>query len=76
MGGIRVGAGDRTDLVAEEPGLAGRRRGCTVLRPVVLLAVPTLTGLGWMVLLPTPLLNLIGVVIMMMGFRQASDSAT
>jgi hypothetical protein len=38
--------------------------------------VPTLTGLGWMVLLPTPLLNLIGVVIMMMGFRQASDSAT
>jgi len=33
MGGAGVGTGDRTDLVAEEAGQAGCRRGCTVLRP-------------------------------------------
>src|SRR5215472_626316 len=41
-----------------------------------ILAVPTLTSLGWAVLLPPPFLNLLGVVIMMMGFRQARGSVT
>jgi hypothetical protein len=40
-----------------------------------ILAVPTLTGLGWAVLLPPPFLNLVGVVIMMMGFRQTRGAA-
>jgi hypothetical protein len=35
------------------------------------LAVPTLTRLGWVVLIPPPLLNLVGVVIMLQGYRQA-----
>jgi len=36
-----------------------------------ILAVPSLTTLGWCVLLPPPVLNLIGVVIMLRGYRQA-----
>jgi hypothetical protein len=35
------------------------------------LAVPYLTTLGWMCLLPPPLLNLVGVVIMLRGYREA-----
>jgi hypothetical protein len=34
-------------------------------------AVPHLTTLGWMCLLPPPLLNLAGVVIMLRGYREA-----
>ena len=41
-----------------------------------LLAVSILTSMGWTVLLLPPLLNLLGVVIMMMAFGQASGSAT
>ena len=37
-------------------------------------AVPTLTTLGWAVLLPPPVLNLAGVVIMLWGYRQATGS--
>jgi hypothetical protein len=37
-----------------------------------ILAVPALTSLGWIVLLPPPLLNLVGVVIMLRGYRQAA----
>jgi hypothetical protein len=37
-----------------------------------ILAVPALTWLGWIVLLPPPLLNLVGVVIMLQGYRQAA----
>ena len=36
-----------------------------------ILAVPSLTTLGWVFLLPPPLLNLIGVVIMLRGYEQA-----
>jgi hypothetical protein len=36
-----------------------------------ILAVPSLTTLGWACLLPPPLLNLIGVLIMLRGFRDA-----
>jgi hypothetical protein len=36
-----------------------------------ILAVPSLTTLGWIFLLPPPLLNLIGVVIMLRGYEQA-----
>ncbi|MCW3474174.1 hypothetical protein [Limobrevibacterium gyesilva] len=36
-----------------------------------ILAVPALTRLGWILLLPPPLLNLVGVVIMLRGYRQA-----
>ena len=39
-----------------------------------ILAVRTLTGLGWMVLLPPPLFNPVGGVIMLMGFGQAAES--
>ena len=35
------------------------------------LAVPSLTTLGWICLLPPPLLNLVGVVIMVRGYQQA-----
>jgi hypothetical protein len=34
-----------------------------------ILAVPSLTTLGWVCLLPPPLLNLVGVVIMLRGYR-------
>ncbi len=36
-----------------------------------LLAVPSLTTLGWLLLVPPPFLNLVGVVIMLCGYRQA-----
>ena len=35
-----------------------------------ILAVPSLTPLGWMLLLPPPLLNLIGVIILLRGYSQ------
>ena len=40
-----------------------------------ILAVPSLTTLGWICLLPPPLLNLVGVVIMVRGYQQARDIA-
>jgi hypothetical protein len=36
-----------------------------------ILAVPSLTTLGWILLVPPPFLNLVGVVIMLCGYRQA-----
>jgi hypothetical protein len=39
-----------------------------------ILAVPSLTTLGWICLLPPPLLNLVGVVIMVRGYQQATES--
>jgi len=41
-----------------------------------ILAVPTLTWLGWALLVPPPALNLVGVVIMLLGYRQATRGAT
>ncbi len=41
-----------------------------------ILAVPTLTWLGWALLVPPPALNLVGVVIMLLGYRQATRAAT
>jgi|RhiMetdeSRZDD1v2_1073273.scaffolds.fasta_scaffold105692_4 hypothetical protein len=38
---------------------------------IYVLAVPSLTRLGWALLLPPPVLNLIGVVIMLLGYKQA-----
>ena len=38
-----------------------------------ILAVPGLTRLGWVVLIPPPLLNLVGVAIMLQGYRQAAS---
>jgi hypothetical protein len=35
------------------------------------LAAPSLTTLGWVCLLPPPLLNLIGVVIMLRGYKDS-----
>jgi len=35
-----------------------------------ILAVPSLTTFGWACLLPPPLLNLVGVVIMLRGYKQ------
>jgi hypothetical protein len=37
-------------------------------------AVPSLTRLGWIFLLPPPFLNLAGVVIMLRGYKQARRS--
>lgn len=39
-----------------------------------ILAVPSLTTLGWSLLVPPFFLNLIGVVIMLWGYRQATVS--
>jgi hypothetical protein len=39
------------------------------------ISAPTLTHLGWMFLLPPPLLNLIGIVIMMRGYQQIRSGA-
>ncbi len=36
-----------------------------------IVAVPSLTTVGWVLLLPPPLLNLVGVVIMLRGYKQA-----
>lgn len=36
-----------------------------------ILAVPSLTTIGWVSLLPPPVLNLVGVVIMVRGYRAA-----
>ena len=35
------------------------------------LSAPSLTRLGWALLLPPPVLNLLGVVILLRGYRQA-----
>jgi len=40
------------------------------------IAVPALTTFGWFVLLPPPVLNLIGVVIMLRGYEQARKQLT
>lgn len=37
-------------------------------------AVPSLTTLGWILLSPPPLLNLIGVVIMLRGYQQMQNT--
>jgi len=39
-----------------------------------ILAVPSLTPIGWMLLLPPPLLNLIGVIILLRGYKQIQNS--
>jgi hypothetical protein len=39
------------------------------------LAVPSLTRVGWALLLPPPVLNLLGVVILLHGHRQARVGA-
>ena len=39
-------------------------------------AVPSLTTLGWVFLLPPPVLNLIGVVIMLRGYQQIQRGRT
>ena len=36
-----------------------------------ILAVPSLTKVGWILLVPPPFLNLVGVIIMLCGYRQA-----
>lgn len=36
-----------------------------------ILAVPSLTTIGWMLLVPPPFLNLLGVVIFLRGYSQA-----
>ena len=40
-----------------------------------ILAVPSLTRLGWLLLTPPAFLNLVGVVIMLTGYRQARPRA-
>ena len=40
-----------------------------------MLAVPSLTALGWCVLIPLPLLNFIGIVILLRGYRQAKAAS-
>jgi hypothetical protein len=39
-----------------------------------ILAVPSLTTLGWVFLLPPPLLNLLGIVIMLRGYEQTRST--
>ena len=40
-----------------------------------MLAVPSLTTLGWVLFIPPPALNLIGVVIMLRGYQQTQRAA-
>jgi hypothetical protein len=40
-----------------------------------ILSVPSLTTLGWILLVPPPILNLVGVVIMLGGYYQARKPA-
>ena len=40
-----------------------------------ILTVPSLTTLGWILLLPPPVLNLVGVVILLRGYYQARKPA-
>jgi hypothetical protein len=40
-----------------------------------IVAVPSLTVVGWILLLPPALLNLIGVLILLRGYRQAVSTA-
>ena len=40
-----------------------------------ILAAPSLTALGLCLLIPPPVLNFIGVVIMLLGYRQATEPA-
>lgn len=40
-----------------------------------ILAAPSLTTIGWILLTPPPLLNLLGVVILLRGYRQLQNSA-
>ena len=38
------------------------------------ISAPTLTHLGWIFLLPPPVLNSIGIVIMLLGYQQMRNS--
>jgi hypothetical protein len=40
-----------------------------------IMAAPTLTIAGWLLLTPPAFLNLIGVVIMLRGYREATETA-
>jgi hypothetical protein len=40
-----------------------------------ILAAPSLTTIGWLLLLPPPLLNLIGVILLLRGYRQIQKAA-
>jgi hypothetical protein len=40
-----------------------------------ILAVPSLTTIGWITLLPPPLLNIIGVIILLRGYKQIQSTA-
>ena len=41
-----------------------------------ILAVPSLTTMGWCLLLPPPFLNFVGVVIMLRGYKQARKTVS
>ncbi len=41
-----------------------------------IIAAPSLTKLGWALLLPPPVLNLVGVIIMLCGYRQIRERTT
>jgi hypothetical protein len=51
--------------------VAGVRFSDLVTDVSYILAVPSLTRLGWWLLIPPPFLNLVGVVIMLRGYQQA-----
>jgi hypothetical protein len=42
----------------------------------IIASLPALTTLGWIFFLPPPLLNLLGVVIMLRGYEQARRNST
>ena len=61
----------------KDPRLARRERRHPLFRLFTdvsyILAVPSLTPLGWMLLTPPPFLNAIGVVILLHGYRQSQQ---
>jgi hypothetical protein len=42
----------------------------------IIATLPALTTLGWALLLPPPLLNLLGVVIMLRGYKQTQGNSS
>ena len=40
-----------------------------------IVAAPSLTTLGWTLLLPPPFLNLVGIIIMLRGYDQAANAS-
>jgi hypothetical protein len=75
VGGVQTGPRHGAVRLAESPDLlvivAGVRFSDLFTDISYILAVPSLTTFGWICLLPPPFLNLVGVLIMLRGYRES-----